>query len=196
MSSSKKQKTHYEESSRPRCNHPVHASCCLANETQLLRNFGLTDEVELDTVGAFLCHSVNWGSESLVNGFSNMFKGMHKAIEVYGQMKAEMNSLHTGIMAMKSEMSELKDQHVATETAAIQAAAVNLLLPVYIFNLLTYTPCSVYRTNVESRMPATRWHWPKSEGLKHVCKNETQPSEKSRPKKDHCARCFKKQRFS
>ncbi len=90
-------------------------------------NFGLTDTEELDTIGAFLCHSVKWGSEPLVLGFANMFKGMKKAVVVYEQMKVEIHSLHIGVLAMKSEINDLKDQHTATEALAAHVAEVGRL---------------------------------------------------------------------
>jgi hypothetical protein len=133
------------------CHHPTHTAACPAVETQLLRNFGLTDTVELDTIGAFICHSVKWGSEPLVQGFANMFKGMKTAVEVYEQMKIEIHSLHAGVLAMTTEMNDLKDQHAAAEALAAHAAEVSYARPLHAPRALTVS----HRTATDPPSPTT-----------------------------------------
>jgi hypothetical protein len=55
-----------------------------------------------------------------------MFSGMQNAMEVYAQMTTEIHSLHEGIVAMKKEVTEAKEQGLIAETASIQEAEVTM----------------------------------------------------------------------
>jgi len=98
------------------------------NRTLILQNFGLTDAVELETLEAFLGNFARFGCEPLKNGLVNMFNGMKHAMDVYSHMTIEIHSLHEGIVELKKELTEVKEQHLIAETAAIQTAEVRLVM--------------------------------------------------------------------
>ena len=94
------------------------------NRMQILQNFGLTDPTELETLNAFLDNFGRFGCEPLKNGLTSMFMGMKNAMDVYSHMKAEIHSLHEGIVELKKELTEAKEQHLIAEAAAIHSAEV------------------------------------------------------------------------
>jgi hypothetical protein len=106
----------------------IQAGNTVTEKSTLLRNFGISDADELETLEAFLLNSVKYGSDPLKSGLANMFRGMQHAMEVYSQMTTEVHSLHEGIVAMKKEVTEAKEHSLIAETAAFQAAEVTIVL--------------------------------------------------------------------
>ena len=79
----------------------------------------------METLDAFLDNFARFGCESLKNSLASMFTGMKNAMDVYSHMKTEIHSLHEGIMELRKELTEAKEQHLIAETAAIQSAEVS-----------------------------------------------------------------------
>ncbi len=101
------------------------ATHTLTYRAQILHNFGLYDSQELETLDAFLENFARFGCEPLKDGLTNLFKGMQTAMDVYSQMKTEMHALHAGVVELKQELTEAKEQHIAAETAAVQSMEVS-----------------------------------------------------------------------
>jgi hypothetical protein len=121
MSASKRMKPSTDPAAPPAFM-PTHT---LTYRAQILHNFGLYDSQELETLDAFLENFVRFGCEPLKDGLTNLFKGMQTAMDVYSQMKTEMHSLHVGVVELKQELTEAKEQHIAAETAAVQSMEVS-----------------------------------------------------------------------
>ena len=115
---------------RQRQAHSPHTIGRVQDTTQsvILRNFGITDTTELETLEAFFLNSVKYGSDSLKSGLANMFEGMQNASELHSQMTTEIHTLYEGIVAMKRDILEAKEQGLAAETIAIQATEVTLFV--------------------------------------------------------------------
>jgi hypothetical protein len=129
----------------------------VTEKSTLLRTFGISDVDELETLEAFLLNSVKFGSDQLKSGLANMFSGMQNAMEVYAQMTTEIHSLHEGIVAMKKEVTEAKEQGLIAETASIQEAEVNIFQ--FVICLIRIDLNTFTRINAKSPTLITTSHW-------------------------------------
>ena len=91
---------------------------------ELLQKFGIAEKNELDIVVSFIQNTNDWGHETLQRGLENMFGGMQRASVVYSEMKSEIQILHQGILAVKKEAREAKDQLIIADSAAVQRTEV------------------------------------------------------------------------
>ena len=109
---------------------------------ELFQMYGLSNQQEIEALDTLLRHSHKYGNNDLRNGLSNMFRGMEHAVKVYSEMKNEIHSLHDGILVMRNEASEAKDQLLIAETMARQRLEVTPSLKFLIapsFNTSTHT---------------------------------------------------------
>lgn len=120
-------------------------------EAILLRNFGVSDTSELETVDAFLANSANYGSAPLVNGLRSLFTGMQHATNVYAEMSVEVHTLNQAIMTLKQEASDVRDQRLLDETTTAQLAEVTLLNASILWRMADV----LYRNDTTRRMQTT-----------------------------------------
>ncbi len=96
------------------------AAHTLSYRAQILQNFGLHDPQELETMDAFLENFARFGCEPLKEGLTSLFEGMKHAMDVHSQNETELHSLHAGVIDLKKELTEAKEQHIAAESATTQ----------------------------------------------------------------------------
>ena len=142
---------------RQRQAHSPHTIGRVQDTTQSvsLRNFGITDTTELETLEAFFLNSVKYGSDSLKSGLANMFEGMQNASELHSQMTTEIHTLYEGIVAMKRDILEAKEQGLAAETIAIQATEVTLFVSIEAWQRMHTDSSDQHRRNAILSAPIT-----------------------------------------
>jgi hypothetical protein len=90
----------------------------------LLQKYGMADRGEMDAIAALVRNAYAYGNDTVKNGLTTMFHGMENAVSVYADMKKEVHTLHDGILFMKQEAQEMKEQLTLAETLARQKAEV------------------------------------------------------------------------
>jgi hypothetical protein len=88
----------------------------------LLQKYGLVDQTEIDAIEAFVRHAYDYGNDTLKNGLTAMFTGMENAVRVYLEMKQEIHTLHEGILSMKQEALEMKEQLAMAEQYSLASS--------------------------------------------------------------------------
>jgi hypothetical protein len=101
-----------------------HQSVDIPANADLLQKYGMADQSEMDAIEALVRNAYEYGNDTVKNGLATMFHGMENAVRVYVDMKQEIHTLHEGIMLMKQEALEMKEQLTLAETLARQKAEV------------------------------------------------------------------------
>ena len=85
---------------------------------ELLQKYGLSDRYEIEAVDAHMYNALKYGCDAQKKGISNLFTGMEQAVVIYTELKSEIHTLHQGILMMRKEVSETRDQLLLAETTA------------------------------------------------------------------------------
>jgi hypothetical protein len=121
MPSTRKPEQHGKKHAQPIQHTPY---CTLSEE--LLEKFGLTERLELQTLKDFLSNTLQYGNESLKSGLENLFDGMEHAVSVYSKLIEEVNMLNNGIISLKLDANEAREQALLAETMTAQRSEVLL----------------------------------------------------------------------
>ena len=97
-----------------------HTSSSMPINATLLRKYGLSEVHQTDAVEALVRSACTYGNESLITGLQIMFKGMNAAVEIHAETTNEIYLLHEGILRMKQEVSDTKEQMASAEAMAQQ----------------------------------------------------------------------------
>lgn len=98
--------------------HGIKDSYVFSNE--LLQKYGLNDMREMEAVNESISNAHKYGNKEIKRGITNMIKGMEQAVVIYSEMKSEIQQLHQGILTLRKELSESRDQLLLTETTSMQ----------------------------------------------------------------------------
>ncbi len=82
--------------------------------------YGLSNQHEVDAVNGVISTAHKYGCEALSSGLSNLFNGMDQAVVAFSEMKYEIQTLHQGILALRKEVADTRDQLYIAETTASQ----------------------------------------------------------------------------
>ncbi len=115
--------------SSARLDRAPHQCTDIPANADLLQKYGLVDHRETDAIEALVRNAYDYGNDTLKNGLATMFRGMENAIKVYMDMKQEIHTLHEGILIMKQEAQEAKEQLAIAETLTQQRAEVRQPIP-------------------------------------------------------------------
>ena len=168
MPSTRKPEQHGKKHAQPIQHTPY---CTLSEE--LLEKFGLTERLELQTLKDFLSNTLQYGNESLKSGLENLFDGMEHAVSVYSKLIEEVNMLNNGIISLKLDANEAREQALLAETMTAQRSEVllNHGFPTPIIRL------TVSRRNSSGkRISTTTPHWSKLDASNHWCRTRRDTS--------------------
>ena len=85
---------------------------------EILRKYGVNDPREIEAVNESISNAHKYGNKEIKRGISNMVKGMEQAVAIYTEMKSEIQKLHQGILSMRKELTETREQLLLAETTA------------------------------------------------------------------------------
>ena len=86
----------------------------------LLQKYGVCEVHQTEAVEALVRSACTYGNESLISGLQRMFQGMQTAVEIHTETTNEIYLLHEGILRMKHEVSDAKEQLATAEAMAQQ----------------------------------------------------------------------------
>jgi len=86
----------------------------------LLQKYGVNDARQQEAVEALVRGTNTYGNGHLLNGLHTMFKGMSRAVDVHTEMTNEIHLLHEGILTLRKEVSDAKEQLSTAEAMAQQ----------------------------------------------------------------------------
>ena len=99
-------------------------SCFVVNR-ELLLKYGVSNQSEADAINGVISTAHKYGCEALSHGLSNLFNGMDQAVVAFSEMKYEIQTLHQGILVLRKEVADTRDQLYIAETIALQKTEVS-----------------------------------------------------------------------
>lgn len=98
----------------------ANASSDIPVSADLLQKYGVNDAQQQEAVEALVRGTNTFGNSHLLNGLHAMFKGMSRAVDVHTEMTNEIHLLHEGILTLRKEVSDAREQLSTAEAMAQQ----------------------------------------------------------------------------